>query len=807
MTRRFSTLSPLAGVAAIAVGLAASFTPLPQPAAAQGLGGALAVSGHLIMAGEASHERLPGTVRVYSRYDHGWSELTPLTGPDAAVRDGFGRALTNSGGLLFVGAGGEHPAVHAYPIGDVGLSGDLGPSWSIHAGDLVDIGGVIAARGSHLLVAGRLPGEGGGAAAALYRVDGQEGPHLEAILQPPAAEPASRGRGPGAGRAPRPTTIGQMVMGDGIVVMAPSPANQPGVAAVVFRRGDGPDGEWGSPEVLSFPAETGAEPLPATAVALSGGAVLAADMRQAVYEFSPAPAGWTSRKVVAEGSGFGPVALATSGSRVVVASAQNTRVFSTAGAGRDGATGEWVMLSEAPALADAPGTQSIGGLVAAMGGPLGAVGNPAEDFGAGALRAFVASDEHGTSWEYAGRLITEQVGLAAISGGQVDCEEGNAAGFDCDGVDLLSFLPREEIGAARGARLNDVWGWTDPLTGREYAIVGRMDGTAFVDVTDAYGPRYLGNLAKTEGSNSSTWRDMKVFRDHVFIVADGAGQHGMQVFDLTRLRDVREAREFEPDHLYTDIASSHNVAINEETGYAYLVGSSGGGETCGGGSHMVDINDPANPVFAGCLAHEGTGRRGTGNAHDAQCVVYAGPDADYAGREVCISANETALSIQDVTDKTDPLIISSAEYANSAYVHQGWLTEDHRYFYSNDELDETGGLVDRTRTLVWDVSDLEEPVLVREHMNQTSVTDHNLYTRGDRLFMANNRAGLRIMDITDPENPVEVGHFDTTPWSEDSAGFDGTWSVYPYFASGTILLSSRREGLFLVKPVEERLIP
>ena len=99
-------------------------------------------------------------------------------------------------------------------------------------------------------------------------------------------------------------------------------------------------------------------------------------------------------------------------------------------------------------------------------------------------------------------------------------------------------------------------------------------------------------------------------------------------------------------------------------------------------------------------------------------MVYAGPDADYAGREVCTSANETALSIQDVTDKTDPLIISSAEYANPAYVHQGWLTEDHRYFYSNDELDETGGLVDRTRTLVWDVSDLEEPVLVREHMNR-----------------------------------------------------------------------------------------
>ena len=73
--------------------------------------------------------------------------------------------------------------------------------------------------------------------------------------------------------------------------------------------------------------------------------------------------------------------------------------------------------------------------------------------------------------------------------------------------------------------------------------------------------------------------------------------------------------------------------------------------------------------------------------------------------------------------------------------------------------------------------------------------------------MSNNRAGLRVLDISDPSNPVETGSFDTTPWSEDAAGFDGTWSVYPYFASGTILLSSRREGLFLVKPKDERLVP
>ncbi|MYE34490.1 MAG: choice-of-anchor B family protein [Gemmatimonadales bacterium] len=451
---------------------------------------------------------------------------------------------------------------------------------------------------------------------------------------------------------------------------------------------------------------------------------------------------------------------------------------------------------------DMPGREPVQvGRVVAAGSRHVVAGLPADDFGAGSA---VLMDVRSSGLV---RLVSEQVGLSSISGGQIDCEEGLAEGFDCDRVDLLSFIPREELGAPRGIRLNDVWGWTDPLTGMEYALVGRMDGIAFVDVTDPFNPRYLGNFAKTPGSRSNTWRDMKVFMDHMFVVADGAGQHGMQIFDLTQLRDVTEPQEFEPTALYEGVASVHNVAINEETGFAYLVGASGGGETCGGGSHIVDINDPLNPMFVGCFAHPNTGRRNTGNSHDTQCVVYHGPDEDYAGREICVNANETAISIADVTDKSNPVAVARAEYPNVAYAHQGWLTEDHAYFYSNDELDEVSGQVDRTRTLVWDLRDLDDPLLVREYYSATSVTDHNLYVRGDRLYMSNNRAGLRVLDISDPENPTEAGSFDTTPWSEDAAGFDGTWSVYPYFESGTIILSSRREGLFLVKPRTERLVP
>ncbi|HEX6939448.1 MAG TPA: choice-of-anchor B family protein, partial [Longimicrobiales bacterium] len=408
-------------------------------------------------------------------------------------------------------------------------------------------------------------------------------------------------------------------------------------------------------------------------------------------------------------------------------------------------------------------------------------------------------DESG-AWTFRNKVWSEPESFPAVTGGQVDCREGEAAGFACSNVDLVAFLPVKDIGGKRGIELNDVWGWTDPETGREYALVGRTDGTSFIDITDPENPVYLGDLPKTEKARVSTWRDIKVYANHAFIVADGAGEHGMQVFDLTRLRDVKNPPvTFEPDALYDRINSAHNIVINTETGFAFPVGASAGGETCGGGLHMVDVRDPKHPKFAGCFADPQTGRASTGYSHDAQCVVYHGPDADYAGREICLGANETALSIADVTDKSNPKAIARATYPNVGYTHQGWLTEDHRYFYMDDELDELQGLVSRTRTLIWDIEDLDDPQLVGEFLGATEASDHNLYIRGDTMYQSNYQAGLRIVDISNREAPREIGYFDTVPYGTNTPGFGGSWSNYPFFRSGVIVVTSGNEGVFLVK--------
>jgi choice-of-anchor B domain-containing protein len=211
------------------------------------------------------------------------------------------------------------------------------------------------------------------------------------------------------------------------------------------------------------------------------------------------------------------------------------------------------------------------------------------------------------------------------------------------------------------------------------------------------------------------------------------------------------------------------------------------------------VREPKNPKFAGCFADARTGQARTGYSHDAQCIKYRGPDEQYRDHEICFGANESALSIADVTDKKKPVPIATAAYPNVAYLHQGWVSDDHRYLFMNDEGDELAGSVPRTRTLIWDITDLDDPILVKEYLGETSATDHNLYVHGNYVYESNYVSGLRILDISDPTNPKEVGHFDTVPWGDDVPGFAGSWSNYPYFKSGIVVVTSMREGMFILR--------
>src|SRR6185295_12274035 len=105
--------------------------------------------------------------------------------------------------------------------------------------------------------------------------------------------------------------------------------------------------------------------------------------------------------------------------------------------------------------------------------------------------------------EVAGRSIA----LMERSVGSYSCSNGNAGGFPCTKADLLSHVALTDFSSLPAAA-NDIWGFLDLNTDREYAIIGLANGTAFVDVTDPAAPFVVGIV---EGGNS-TWRDIRVYQ-------------------------------------------------------------------------------------------------------------------------------------------------------------------------------------------------------------------------------------------------------------------------------------------------------
>jgi hypothetical protein len=347
---------------------------------------------------------------------------------------------------------------------------------------------------------------------------------------------------------------------------------------------------------------------------------------------------------------------------------------------------------------------------------------------------------------------------------EVTCSGGFAGNYPCSNVDLLSHLPLSFFGSNAAS---DIWGWMDSSSGREFALLGLKDGTGMVEISDPANPVYLGKLPTH--TVESYWRDIKVYNNHAFIVSEARG-HGMQVFDLSQLLSLVSSWPvtLKETAFYDGVGNAHNIVINEATGFAYIVGVDGT-NGCSGGLHMVNISNPISPIFAGCYG-------GDGYVHDAHCVVYKGPDSDHTDREICFCCNEDTVTVVDVTDKSNPVQLSRTSYSESSRSIN-------------------------TKTLVMNVQDLDNPFLAGSYSGRSKAIDHNLYVKDGFVFLSNYRAGLRVLYIDNLSTAdfTEIGFFDIYPGS-DSANFNGAWSVYPYFDSGTVVVSGMEQGLFVLRP-------
>ena len=713
-----------------------------------GFGSAIAVDGNMLLVGQTKSDSESGEVVVFTRDGAAgaWRETGTLKAPERHPGDAFGASIVVAGGRAYIATGvrGFGSMVFTRRSGSVYVFRNNGGTWvaettlaSNDTSGAATFGTAIAAAGSRVMI-GNFRADSGNGAVYVFNRDVSSGWRLESKIPPPG--PVT-GRNSGFGSS-------LVLRGDTALIGA---LNDRGAGAVwVFAR-DSVNARW-NPVTRTLPFDG------------------------------------------SFGTRYG-VALAEVGNELWVgADGSNGFTGGVFRVTRD-STGFPSAVKLAPP-AGVEGRAQFGAKIAAAGS-LVAVAIANEDYGEGGVVLY--SRRPAGTWTVAGHLVGDVSTLPAITGANRECTSGKVQIFDCNQVDLMSFLPVSAMGGKRGVQLSDIWGYDDPVTGHAIAIVGRVDGTAFVDITDPSHPVYLGELPKTAGARGSFWREIKTYKHYAFIVSDGSGNHGMQVFDLDRLRGVKTPQTFTHDALYMNAHSVHDIVADTVSGFMYLTGSNSGGEMCGGGLHMVDVHDPLHPKFAGCFSDPQTGRQGTGYTHDAQCVVYHGPTAKYQGRQICFGWNETHLSIADVTDKAHPVAISRATYPNVGYAHQGWLTDDQRYAYEDDELDEISGLVDGTRTLIWDVSDLDNPVLAGQYISKNKATDHNLWLVGNTMYQSNYVSGLRVLDITDRLHPKEIGFFDTHPVGPDEPGFEGTWGNYPFFKSGVVAVSSMSEGLFILK--------
>jgi choice-of-anchor B domain-containing protein len=193
--------------------------------------------------------------------------------------------------------------------------------------------------------------------------------------------------------------------------------------------------------------------------------------------------------------------------------------------------------------------------------------------------------------------------------------------------------------------------------------------------------------------------------------------HHIQIFDLKKLLGIDYKKgpvTFDPVKDLTGFygnlpdGRAHNVLANDESNFAYVVGARPRTSECRSGLIFLDLSDPSNPTSPGCASADGY-------VHDAQCLMYKGPDNRYLGREICYAYNEDSLTIYDVTDKKFPEVLSVTSYEGATYTHQGWVLNKQwqEFLIMDDEYDEVDargpGANGHATTFIWDISDLEKP--------------------------------------------------------------------------------------------------
>ncbi|NNC94656.1 MAG: choice-of-anchor B family protein [Chitinophagales bacterium] len=328
--------------------------------------------------------------------------------------------------------------------------------------------------------------------------------------------------------------------------------------------------------------------------------------------------------------------------------------------------------------------------------------------------------------------------------------------FSQDNMELKSVLPFSDF-------MNDIWGYQD-TSGKEYALCGLQSGVAVVDVSIPNNPLQLHFIP----GETSVWRDIKTWDKYAYVTNESG--KGIQIIDLRFLPDSIAFKNWEGGLL--KLRTAHNLYI-DTSGTAFVFGSN----IFGAGVVILDLsNSPKNPVYLGAYSDH--------YVHDG----FAQKDTVYTS-EIFIGE----FAVVDVSNKSNPIVIARQQ-TPSRFTHNCWPSPNGRFLFTTDEL--PGAPV-----TAYDISDLSNIQKLDEYRSNPgdSVIPHNVHVLNDFLVVSYYTDGVKIIDASNRDNLIEVGNYDTSPFSS-GPGFDGCWGVYPYLPSGLILASDIEEGLYVLDP-------
>lgn len=335
-----------------------------------------------------------------------------------------------------------------------------------------------------------------------------------------------------------------------------------------------------------------------------------------------------------------------------------------------------------------------------------------------------------------------------------------------ENIDLIYNWDDNSITPAYDLKVyNEVWGYTKD--GREYAFIGSTWGTHIFDVTDLNNVVYIDSIPGKQQGEYVIHRDYHDYEGYLYAVCD-EGSSSLQIIDLHYLPDS-VVLVYDTNLL---IQTAHNIFIDIENHLLYAAGTNG--------FYPMKVFSLENNPLSPELVYEFFE---TTEVHD----IYVRDNVAFVN-----AGTSFGLQIFYFLDPANPYHLSSlTDYEDLGYNHSGWQNDDGSIYIFADETYGKRLKLCRTNETY---TEIEIVSLFGSEENISSMP-HNVIIKNDIVYVSYYEDGLYMFEISNPDTPTMIGHYDT--YYDSDYQYNGAWGVYPFLPSGNVLVSDREKGLMI----------